>query len=311
MITMIVPTCNRAHTLQGVAASYYEQNLVSEIVFVSDGGTDHTESVIRYHERRYRNVKTQWIRNSERKGASYCRNLGVSLAHNEFILFCDDDEYLQADYASRCLDKLIATGAGAVSGRRVYMRANESPDQAVRRFGSGVRKVAQFRALICEYVNAAHFEGDIRLPVTNAIILTRKCLLERFPFDAFYARGNGYREESDYQMNLFVHDYDIVVTNDCHSIHLPPSQVRSGGQRVSGWKRFYWSVYYTRYFYGKYYHRYARRMGLRWPMWFAMLTFVVFAAYRETLRPPLYAVGYWWLNSRLRLPKPSTADRGF
>lgn len=310
MITLIVPTCNRAHTLQRVAASYYEQHLVSEIIFVSDAGTDHTEAVIKQYECLYTNVKTHFVRNSERKGASYCRNLGVSLANNEFILFCDDDEYLQPNYASICLDKLTATGAGAVSGRRVYMHANETPDQAVRRFGSGVRNGAQFRALICEYVNAAHFQGDIRLPATNAIILSRKDLLKRFPFDAFYARGNGYREETDYQMNLFVHGYDIVVTNDCHSIHLPPSQVRTGGQRVSGWKRCYWSVYYTRYFFGKYYQRYAQRMGMRSPAWFALLAFAVFAVYRETLRPPLYAVGYWWLNCRLRFPRPSTADGG-
>ncbi|MCW5603278.1 MAG: hypothetical protein KIT18_01830 [Burkholderiales bacterium] len=46
-------------------------------------------------------------------------------------------------------------------------------------------------------------------------------------------------------MNLFVNGYDIVVTNDCHSIHLPMQEVRTGGQRTAFWKRIYWSAHYT------------------------------------------------------------------
>lgn len=300
MITMIVPTYNRAHTLRRVIPSYYEQDLVTEIIFVSDAGTDDSESVVLQCGARYPHVDTHFLRNSVRGGASRSRNVGVSRAANDFILFCDDDEYLQKDYAAVCLRKLIARNAGAVSGRRVYMRAGETTEQAVSRFGQGVRNSRPFRKLICEYVNAARFEGDIRLPVTNAVILTRKQLLQKFPYDDYYSLGNGYREESDYQMNLFVHGYDIVVTNDCHSIHLPMSQVRSGGQRTNTLKRIYWSIHYTRYFFGKYYRRYAERMHMRWPQWAALCAFALFTTYRETLRPPLYATAYWWLARRDR-----------
>ena len=46
MISMVVPTRNRAHTLRLVAPSYYEQGGVSEIIFVSDAGDDPTPEVI-------------------------------------------------------------------------------------------------------------------------------------------------------------------------------------------------------------------------------------------------------------------------
>lgn len=312
MITMVVPTRNRAHTLRRVIPSYYEQNLVSEIVFVSDAGDDDSETVITQYGERYPRVVTHFVRNAQRHGASYSRNVGFGCASNDFILFCDDDEYLETDYASICLNKLLASNAGAVSGRRVYMQDGETQEQALRRFGHGIRRGDSFRFLICEYVNAARFDSDISLPLTNAIILTRKNLLQRFPYDCFYARGNGYREESDYQMNLFVHGYDIVVTNDCHSIHLPMSQVRSGGQRTGAWKRIYWSIYYTRYFFGKYYRRYAKRVDLKWPKWAAIGAFALFAVYRETLRPPLYVLAHWWLGRRERFVKaPSAAGGGF
>lgn len=311
MITMIVPTYNRAHTLRRVIASYYGQELVSEIVFVSDAGTDDSEHVVLQHASGYPHINTCFVKNAKRSGASHSRNVGVARARNDFILFCDDDEYLEKNYAATCLIKLIAHGAGAVSGRRVYMRTGETREQAVSRFGHGVRQAKPFRKLICEYVNAAHFDADVRLPLTNAVILTHRCLLERFPYDEFYARGNGYREESDYQMNLFVHGYDIIVTNECHSIHLPMSQVRSGGQRTDAWRRIYWSVFYTRYFFGKYYSRYASRLYMKWPRWVAICAFTLFAVYREILRPPLYVMAYWWLGRRERVVgHPSTTGRG-
>ncbi|MCW5603277.1 MAG: glycosyltransferase family 2 protein [Burkholderiales bacterium] len=191
MITLIVPTYNRAHTLRRVIGSYYGQDRVSEIVFVSDAGTDGSEALVSQHGSRHPGMTTRFLRNPVRSGASHSRNVGVAAARNDFILFCDDDEYLEPGYASTCLDKLLASNAGAVSGRRVYMHAGETPAQALRRFGHGIRRSRPFRPLICEYVNAARFEGDIRLPLTNAVILTHRHLLQRFPYDAFYAKAAG------------------------------------------------------------------------------------------------------------------------
>jgi hypothetical protein len=65
-------------------------------------------------------------------------------------------------------------------------------------------------------------------------------------------------------------------------------------------RRIHWSVRYTHYFYGKYYALYAARSGLRAPRWLAEAAFAVFAVYRETLRPPLYALARWGLCQRRR-----------
>lgn len=290
MITLIVPTRNRAHTLRLVAPSYFAQDEVSELIFVSDAGDDDTAAVIAEVARQYPDKRVRMLRNEERLGASQSRNLGVAASTNDFILFCDDDEYLEAGYARILLRKLQTLGAGAISGRRIYLRPGESKPGALQRFGSGMRATKPFRPLICEYVNGAKFAGDLAIPITNAIILTTRSLLLKFPFDDYYARGNGYREETDYQMNLFVNGLDIYVTNECHSFHLPLSQVRTGGQRTRPLERIYWSIHYTRYFFGKYHERYAQRLGLRAPRWLALAAFSLFAVYRETLRPALHAV---------------------
>ena len=290
MITLIVPTRNRAHTLRLVAPSYFAQIGVDELIFVSDAGDDDTPDVIAELARQFPQKRVRVLRNQTRLGASQSRNVGVAASTNELILFCDDDEYLEAGYARILREKLQALNAGAISGRRIYMQPGESMPEALLRFGHGMRVTKPFRPLLCEGVNGARFYGDIAIPVTNAIILTRKSLLLKFPFDGYYSQGNGYREETDFQMNLFVNGFDIRVTNDCHSFHLPMSQVRTGGQRTSLLKRLYWSIYYTHYFYGKYYLRYAQRLELRSPRWFAFMVFSIHTAFRETLRPPLHAV---------------------
>lgn len=290
MITLVVPTRNRAHTLRLVAPSYFAQDGVSELIFVSDAGDDDTPAVIAEIARQFPDKAWHMLRNETRLGASQARNVGVAASANDLILFCDDDEYLEAGYARILLQKLQTPNAGAVSGRRIYLTPGEGNANALLRFGAGIGASKTFRPLICEYVNGANFTGDIVIPITNAIILTRKSLLQQFPFDNYYARGNGYREETDFQMNLFVHGFDIYVTNDCHSFHLPLSQVRTGGQRTAPLKRLYWSIFYTRYFFRKYYDRYAQRLGLKSPRWIALLAFTIFAVYRETLRPVLHAI---------------------
>lgn len=308
MITLIVPTRNRAHTLRLVAPSYFEQELIDEIVFVSDEGEDETPQVLEEIAARYPAVRMQFLRNEARRGASQSRNVGVQACTNDYVLFCDDDEYLEPGYARTCLDKLQKLNAGAVSGRRVYMQDGETAAQALQRFGVGLRNTVPFRPVLCEYVNGARFSGDRQQPITNAIILTRRSLLIAHPYDGHYARGNGYREETDFQMNLFVNGYDIWVTNDCHSIHLPMTQVRTGGQRTQTWRRIYWSIYYTRYFYGKYYDRYAKRLGLKTPRALAVAAFAVFSLYKELLRPTLHgwamAVLRWRQKGGVRAAQP-------
>ncbi|HLY56018.1 MAG TPA: glycosyltransferase family 2 protein [Stellaceae bacterium] len=285
-----MPTRNRAHTLALVAPSYFTQEGVSEILFVDDHGDDDTAAVIAEIARSHPEISCQVVRNPERRGASQSRNVGAAIATGEYVLFCDDDEYLEPGYARICREKLEALGAGAISGRRVYMLDGETPEEALRRFGHGLRGGRPFNRVLCEVANGARFEGDLRMPFTNAIILTRRSLLLRYPFDGHYARGNGYREETDFQMNLFVNGYDIYVTNDCHSIHLPMSQVRTGGQRVRRFHRIYWSVHYTRYFFDKYYERYAARERVSVPKQVALPLYALYATYRELLRPTLYTL---------------------
>ena len=77
----------------------------------------------------------------------------------------------------------------------------------------------------------------------------------------FTAGAMGFREESDVQANIYTHGGKIIMTNDTHSVHMHPSEVTSGGQRVGRFANLFWSIYYTSYFFKKYYNPIMKRQG--------------------------------------------------
>lgn len=287
MISLIIATSNRAYTLKKVADSFFRQADVDELIFVFDGCRDDSVSIVEQISRAYPDKKLVSVINPERLGQAESRNRGIAMATNEYLLFCDDDEYLEKDYARVCLKKLRDYNAGVVAGRRIYMRENESAEEAKVRFGNGLRHVRPFNYILCEYINAARFEGDIAVPLTNSVMMTRRDHALSHPFDPHYSNGNGYREESDFQMRLFLAGFQNYTTNDVHSFHLPPVETRTGGQRVSLWRRVAWSCRYTSYFFGKFYRQYARKTSLWTPRFVALGLYSVFAFYKEFLRPPM------------------------
>lgn len=263
-ISIIIPTLNRAYALMKVADSYYIQKYVTEIIFVDDCGEDNTKEIVKDFSIKYPTILTKYLRHEKRKGAAAARTTGFLNAQNDYVLFCDDDEFLQNNYTEVCYEKLTTyKNIGAVSGRNIYRLPNENIDDAIKRFGFGKDNIPLFDFQGFVFNNDAFFSGDVYLPLTNAIILTKKKLLLEYGYDEYYTRGNGYREESDYQANICTNGYQILVTNDTHSVHLHHTEVKSGGQRVGKILQLYFNIVYTNYFYDKYYDRYKIKFQLK------------------------------------------------
>ena len=299
MISLVVATRNRAYTLRRVLPSFFEQDGINEIVLVVDASTDDTEEVFRSVSEEYPEKRAVLLVNSSRLGQPASRNRGSLAAQNEFILFCDDDEYLEAGYAESCRRILVARGAGIVAGRRVYMREGESPNDALARFGSGVRRAQPYNKHLCELVNGARWTGEIESPLVSPVMMTRSELLRPIGFDEHYGSGNGYREESDFQMRVFLSGHGVVMTNAVHSLHLPLSEVTTGGQRTGPLVKVRAMIRYNNYFYDKYYIDYAEVMRLRVPKASAKAMFGVYACYKVAIRPTLYRVATALLYSRM------------
>ncbi|UFS62411.1 glycosyltransferase family 2 protein [Sulfurimonas sp. HSL-3221] len=286
MITVVIPTRNRAYTLQKVAWSYYGQQGVNEIIFVDDCSEDDTGDVVKSLAQAYQHVTTKYLRHETRRGASAGRITGYENASNNYVLFGEDDAFLAADYTEKLMQKFDEhPGAGIVSGRIIYMLPGETAQEAGRRFGIGTAMKPYLDQHTFMFNHHARLEGDFAVPFTHALFLTTKALLESYGYDPFYARGNGFREETDFQINAFVHGTQIIVTNDTHCFHLHGSDVPSGGQRANRFRQFYWKVYYTSYMYDKYYELLRPRLALSHSKNSAKLLFAWAQFYILFLRP--------------------------
>ncbi|MDO9183222.1 MAG: glycosyltransferase family 2 protein [Bacteriovorax sp.] len=285
MISLVVPTHNRAYALVQVLDTFYLQESLSEIVFVDDCSTDNTKEVIEQFKNKYPKIITTYLRNSEKSGASFSRLKGVNAASSEYILFCDDDEFMELNYTKVCLRKLQNREGDIISGRHFYRNPNENISKAIERFGIGISNAAVFGKIRFKVYTDAKFTGDMKVPFTHGIFMTTKKLLNQFQIDPFYSKGNGFREESDFQLNAFLNDHIILMTNETHCVHMNMSEVRTGGQRVNRLKRFWYNIYYTHYFLRKYYPKLQKKILISYSLKSAITLYTIAEFYDFFIRP--------------------------
>ncbi len=110
-ISVIIPTYNRANTLERALHSVINQTFPPyEIIVVDDASTDSTKEILKKYS-----DKIFHVINDANKGVSFSRNAGIQRARGEWITFLDsDDEWdasklkKQKDYHAVHPDELIS-----------------------------------------------------------------------------------------------------------------------------------------------------------------------------------------------------------
>lgn len=107
LISVIVPVYNGILYLRECVDSILNQSFTDfELILVDDGSSDGSDSICdEYAERDNRIV----VIHQENKGVSFSRNLGVTLARADWILFIDCDDWIDEDYISAFADQLVYT----------------------------------------------------------------------------------------------------------------------------------------------------------------------------------------------------------
>ena len=89
--SVVLPTYNRAHTIECAIKSVQAQTQPDwELIVIDDGSTDGTRPVIEDFMRR--DVRIKLIANSGRVGPAGARNTGVRAAQAEMVAFLDSDD---------------------------------------------------------------------------------------------------------------------------------------------------------------------------------------------------------------------------
>jgi glycosyltransferase involved in cell wall biosynthesis len=88
VVSIIIPTYNRAHLVAEAIESALDQtNSDFELIVVDDGSTDNTEEIVRS----FRDDRLKYVKQSN-QGVSAARNTGIATAKGEFIAFLDHDD---------------------------------------------------------------------------------------------------------------------------------------------------------------------------------------------------------------------------
>ncbi|MRS01737.1 glycosyltransferase family 2 protein [bacterium] len=286
MISIIIPTRNRAESLRKVATTYYRQQYVDEVIIVDDCGDDETEHLAAEFRESFPDIQTLYVRHPVRRGAAAARISGYTIANNEFILFGEDDAWLDDNYTSILIEKLRDDPTLAiVSGRIIYLRPGEDPAQARIRFGNGLRDEPYLNSYHMSFNKDCRFIGDIEVPFTHALFLTRKNILQHYKYDPFYDKGNGFREETDYQLNVFTSGLRLKVTCNTYCYHMHREDIPTGGQRITRLGQLYWNIFYTSYMYDKYFEKLRHIFGIRYSKNTAKIIFASHQFYNLFLSP--------------------------
>ncbi len=196
LISVIVPTYNRAQTLLRALESVINQSHSAwEMVVVDDGSTDDTrERVSRWAADAGVQSRYQYVR-TENRGVSAARNLGVQIAQGDWLAFLDsDDEWLPNKLSTQWP---LLSEFKWVHGEEIWIRNGVRVNPMKKHAKSGGRIFTRCADLCCVS--------------PSAVILSREIFVE----------ADGFREDFP-----VCEDYDLwLKISSRHEIGFVPSPI--------------------------------------------------------------------------------------
>ncbi|MDZ5784207.1 glycosyltransferase family 2 protein [Marinococcus luteus] len=90
-VSVVLPTHNRENLISRALESVLCQSYKNlEIIVVSDGSTDQTNSIVNQYKKNDSRIK--FISYHPGRGGNYARNIGINAANGKYIAFLDDDD---------------------------------------------------------------------------------------------------------------------------------------------------------------------------------------------------------------------------
>lgn len=112
LVSIIVPIYNAEKYLCDCLDSLVLQSYKNiEIILVNDGSTDNSFKICTKFETQDLRVK---IVNKENGGVASARNLGLTIAKGEYILFVDSDDFVDKNYVSKMCEEALKNSSDLV-----------------------------------------------------------------------------------------------------------------------------------------------------------------------------------------------------
>ena len=116
-------------TLLHLARQQFQENLNWELILVNNNSTDDTEKIAEAEWEKLGAPTVMSVIDQPIAGLSFAREKGISVSRYDLILFCDDDNWLRADYLQNAFDIFIKNPEiGALGGWSEAVFESEKPD---------------------------------------------------------------------------------------------------------------------------------------------------------------------------------------
>lgn len=102
LVSVIVPIYNAGRCLNKCLSSIETDNV--EVILIDDGSTDDSYRICEEYRKNHVNCVIHQQKNG---GVSKARNVGIDLAHGEWICFIDADDYVDEDWFEKVSSKAI------------------------------------------------------------------------------------------------------------------------------------------------------------------------------------------------------------
>lgn len=167
MISVVIPTYNRAETVKKAIMSVLNQSFRDiEVIVVDDGSMDNTGDVIRNIE----DYRVRYVY-QDNAGACVARNRGIELARGEYIAFHDSDDVWRENKLEKQINALQNSKADLIFCRLV----KHNPD------GTTILKPEKCREGIV-------YPIDNLFGIGTQTLLGKRCVFEEFKFDEDFPR---------------------------------------------------------------------------------------------------------------------------
>jgi glycosyltransferase involved in cell wall biosynthesis len=208
VVSVVVPTRNRAELAYKRARWALAEPLVREVVFVVDAAEDDT--VARLRSLADHDARLRLIVNERNVGPPKAKNMGVRAATSEWVLVIDDDDVPSDNLIAELLTVAI-DGHGDVVGVPWFnVAADDSIDAVVARAPRvpggpkldqpGLFPVEDWEECLWIHANA----------------LFRRTVFDKVSYDEFYF-GSCYREENDLFVSAARAGFRVLVTGRGHT----------------------------------------------------------------------------------------------
>jgi glycosyltransferase involved in cell wall biosynthesis len=239
LVSVIVPSFNRAHLLERTLPSYLQGDVI-ELILIDDCSSDNTEEVIKNLQLKYSKIK--YFRNAKNSKQPYSKNIGIEHASGEYIYFGDDDSYITDDTIRILLETSQKYDADCVGARFLYAGAYVRSDNDMQVFLNWKnKKYADDVKSICDleemYFNfSLNYHIPIETPAVHACALIKSEIAKSIKFDTNYL-GCAYREETDFFIRVKLMGYKIMFQPLAVQINLPSYITGDSGAHAGGYKK--------------------------------------------------------------------------